>query len=327
MALSLSDKWLWDFWFARDGADYHVFYLQAPKSLEHESQRHFNVSIGHAVSQDLKTWTVLADALKPSDPALDALDNYTTWTGSILKYEGLWYMFYTGSSLQEKGLIQRIFLATSGNLLDWQKYGPPVIEADPRWYEKLDLTIWLDEAWRDPFVCQDETGLFHAFITARANEGPADARGVIGHATSKDLLSWQVRPPVSPGGDFAYLEVPQVSRLKGGYYLLFAVTHDKFSKTRLERSKPETGMHYLRADKLTGPYKLMQDKFMLADTSGSLYSGKFLYDPRGNLVFMAFENYSPEGKFIGSLTDPFPVTQLSDGRLEVDLSSKFEMTP
>src|SRR5690606_21128921 len=33
MTLALPDRWVWDFWFARDGDDVHVFYLQAPKSL------------------------------------------------------------------------------------------------------------------------------------------------------------------------------------------------------------------------------------------------------------------------------------------------------
>jgi beta-fructofuranosidase len=33
MTLRLPDKWMWDFWLIRDGMDYHVFYLQAPRSL------------------------------------------------------------------------------------------------------------------------------------------------------------------------------------------------------------------------------------------------------------------------------------------------------
>ena len=31
VALRLDEHWLWDFWFARDGDDVHVFYLQAPR--------------------------------------------------------------------------------------------------------------------------------------------------------------------------------------------------------------------------------------------------------------------------------------------------------
>jgi beta-fructofuranosidase len=33
VSLRLPDHWLWDFWFAVDGDDVHVFYLQAPRAL------------------------------------------------------------------------------------------------------------------------------------------------------------------------------------------------------------------------------------------------------------------------------------------------------
>jgi beta-fructofuranosidase len=83
MAFKLKDKWLWDFWFAQDGSDYHIFYLQSSNHWTYEWQRHFNVSVGHAVSKDLKNWTVLPDALAPSD-SLEAFDNYTTGQAASL---------------------------------------------------------------------------------------------------------------------------------------------------------------------------------------------------------------------------------------------------
>ena len=49
---SLPDRWIWDFWLARHGDDHHVFYLQAPKSIGNPDARHWNVSVGHAVSRD-----------------------------------------------------------------------------------------------------------------------------------------------------------------------------------------------------------------------------------------------------------------------------------
>jgi beta-fructofuranosidase len=47
--LQLADRWVWDFWFAREGPRYHVFFLQAPKSLVDPDLRHWNASVGHAV--------------------------------------------------------------------------------------------------------------------------------------------------------------------------------------------------------------------------------------------------------------------------------------
>ena len=107
MTLRLPDKWIWDFWLAQDDHDYHIFYLQAPRSLREESLRHWNVSIGHAVSSDLQHWRILPDALYPATNR-EAWDDFTTWTGSIIRHDGCWYLFYTGGARAEDGLVQRI---------------------------------------------------------------------------------------------------------------------------------------------------------------------------------------------------------------------------
>ena len=102
MALRIDDKWVWDFWFAQDGPDYHIFYLQAPRNLAEEKLRHWHVSIGHAVSQDLIKWQILPDVLHPSQNEAD-WDSASTWTGSVFHHAGTWYLFYTGAKHQEKG--------------------------------------------------------------------------------------------------------------------------------------------------------------------------------------------------------------------------------
>ena len=33
MTLAVDGKWVWDFWLARDGRDWHAYFLQADKSL------------------------------------------------------------------------------------------------------------------------------------------------------------------------------------------------------------------------------------------------------------------------------------------------------
>ena len=197
MALSLPDKWVWDFWFALDGDRHHVFYLQAPRSLGRSDLRHRNASIGHAVSTDLRAWTVLPDALAPGEPG--SWDDLATWTGSVIERDGRWHMLYTGISTNDSGLIQRIGLATSDDLVHWTKHpANPVLEADGRWYELLDLTRWRDQSWRDPwlFVEPDGAGV-HVLLTARSPRGPADGAGVIAHARSADFVHWEVLPPLT----------------------------------------------------------------------------------------------------------------------------------
>lgn len=318
MALKLENRWLWDFWFAQDGDDYHIFYLQSPNHWPYEWQRHFSVSVGHAISKDLSNWTVLPDALAPSDD-LRAFDNYTTWTGSVIKHEELWYMFYTGSMRQERALIQRIGLATSRDLLHWEKHSQSaLVETDPQWYELLDLASWHDQAWRDPWVFQQD-GLFHMFITARQKDGVADARGVIGHAVSENLIDWQVSSPVTKPGEFGHMEVPQLVHIGNYYYLLFTVGHGQYSSARKARGVAlETGTHYLVADNPFGPFRYLTDNFLSGDEHGSLYSGKLIQGPDGSWQFLAFQNFSKQGDFIGSLADPIAVRVTADGRLELE---------
>lgn len=321
MVIKLKEKWVWDFWFAKDGSDYHIFYLQADKSLQHEFLRHFNVSIGHAVSQDLVNWEILPDALAPSSEA-KRWDNYTTWTGSVIKHNGIWYMFYTGSTREERAWIQRIGLATSQDLIHWDKHGTePLMEADPEWYERLDLNIWHDEAWRDPYVFQHpETGKFHAFITGRVNHGEPDGRGVIAHATSDNLLNWTAQPPVTQPGEFGQMEVPQLVKIGDLYYLLFCTNAYHYSELRTNRTgmKLVHGTHYLVSENPLGPFRYLEDTvFFAGDEFGTLYSGKLIQNPAGEWVFMAFRNFDAEGNFVGEIIDPIPVHVLDDGRLKL----------
>lgn len=315
--LRLDDRWLWDFWFARDGADHHVFYLQAPRSIGDPDARHWNASVGHAVSRDLRAWTVLPDALRPG-PA-GAWDDRSTWTGSVLRAGGRWHLYYTGVSTRDQGRVQRIGVATSGDLVRWTKDpASPLLQADARWYETLDPTAWHEEAWRDPWVFHHApTGDYRMFLTARARTGPADARGVIGHARSVDLRHWEVLPPLTEPGDYGHMEVPQLVEVDGRCYLLFSVSHWAHSGRRRERAAAMSGTHYLVADRALGPYRSLTDDFLAADPHGSRYSGKIVEGPGGGLVYLHFSQYPDGDAFRGELSDPAPVLVGPGGRLEV----------
>ncbi len=211
--LRLPDHWVWDSWYAQDdNGRWHAFFLRASRALLDPHRRHRRASIGHAVSTDLRSWQLGADALVPADAP--AWDDLATWTGCTVRGpDQRWYLFYTGVGRAEDGLVQRIGLAVSDDLVTWHRHGDaPLLEADPTWYELLDRDMWYEQAWRDPWVFPDPDGDgWHMLVTARANRGPADARGVVGHATSPDLVNWTVRPPLSTPAGFGHLEVPQVA--------------------------------------------------------------------------------------------------------------------
>ncbi len=319
MSLRLPDKWVWDFWLARDGAQHHIFYLQAPRALGHPALRHQNASIGHAISSDLCSWRVLPDALHPGPGG--SWDDLATWTGSAIDHEGLWYMLYTGINRAERGVIQRIGLAVSDDLVHWEKHpANPVLEADPRWYELLDLARWRDLSWRDPWVFRDPAdGSFHALITARSPVGRADGAGVVAHACSSDLVDWELLPPLTAHGEFAQVEVPQLVRVNDRYELLVSCLAEDHSRQRLERigAPGRTGTFAFTAEDLFGPYSPPDGPLAAPDGPlGTLYAGKLIDTDTDGWRFMAFRGGS-DGDFLGELTDPLPVHEDAHGRIVV----------
>jgi beta-fructofuranosidase len=307
--LKLPDKWVWDFWIAQDGVDYHIFFLQAPKTLEQEKLRHWNATIGHAVSRDLVHWEHLPVALLPGPDG--SWDDYMTWTGSIVRSKETWYFFYTGGCRSDKGLVQKIGLATSHDLETWEKYpANPIITADSRWYETLNLSIWHEQAWRDPWVFQHpENGEWHAFITGRVNHGPPDGRGCIAHARSEDLVNWKVLPPVSAPGAFGHMEVPQLVEIGNRYYLLFSITGNMFSKDYRQNAniKPVTGTYCLVSDEAFGGFVFNSNRFLPCNVQGVYYSGKIVRNPVGDYVFLTYRHFSDTGEFIGEICNPIPI--------------------
>ncbi|WP_336723625.1 family 43 glycosylhydrolase [Cellulosimicrobium cellulans] len=316
--LTLPDSWVWDFWFADDGERHHLFFLYASRALHEPDARHYRASIGHAVSDDLVHWTRVEDALVRSDAG--AWDDLATWTGSVVRHpDGTWFLFYTGSTLTPAGNVQRVGYATSSDLTTWTKAGEnPVLAADARWYETLADGQWHDEAFRDPWVFADPRGDgWHMLLTARGRTGPADDRGVVGHAWSPDLRSWELRAPLTaPGQGFGQLEVTQVEVVDGVPVLLFSCLASDMSARRREGTTG--GVWAAPAASLLGPYDVAEAQQL---TDASLYSGRLVRDRTGRWVLLAFHHDAPDGSFVGSISDPMPV-RWEGGRLAVERASR-----
>jgi beta-fructofuranosidase len=313
--LRLPDAWLWDFWLAQDCATYHLFFLRASRALGDPNRRHRRASIGHAVSTDLRRWTLVADALVASDPP--AFDDIATWTGSVIRApDGRWRMFYTGVDRAGDGLVQRIGQAESGDLMTWHRLPDvPILRADPRWYELSGDPGSFGEAWRDPWVFPDPGGdHWHMLVTARAKGGAPDDRGVIGYALSADLRQWEAQPPLtSPGSGFGHLEVPQVEIVDRRAVLLFSCLHDELALRR-RRTGATGGVWAVTGESLLGPYDPAAAQPI---TDDSLYSGRLVRGPDGAWNLLAFRNHDRDGHFIGELSDPMPVSFTADAVLTV----------
>jgi len=304
VAFSLQDSWVWDFWLADDGTSYHLYYLHAPKSLGDPELRHRNARIGHATSPDLVAWVSHGVVLQPDDP--DAFDASSTWTGSVLQGpDGVWRMFYTGARFYPTHNIEAIGVATSTDLHRWTKHPEAVISADPRWYEKYGDSAWPEEAWRDPWVFADPGGNgWHMLITARANTGDVDNRGVIGYAFSSDLETWEVRPPLSrPGAGFAHLEVPQITVMDNRTLLLFSCGVDRMAAAKA-KGFGGGGIWSLEVPLATGPYDVGA---ATVATTAPLYSGRLVQDRAGHWMMLACHDANSDGSFDGRISDPIPV--------------------
>lgn len=327
--------YLWDFWLVSPDewrsqeSLYHLFYLQAPRSLHDPELRHTMATVGHAVSHDLRHWEHRGTVLEAGAPG--SWDDRAIWTGSVTIRDGVAYMFYTGTNRTEVQPVQRIGLAVSSDLVYWERYmHNPVLEVNTRWYEIWSTELTDIHAWRDPYVVYDaDEQTYYMFYAARINEGSHDGRAVIGLARSTDLFSWEVLPPVSIPGDFTEMEVPQVVPLNGRYYLLFCAS--RHAASHLSRLSPSQGKgwfgtHYLVADKLTGPYRSLTDEPLAADAAGTYYAGKLVSDSTGTLFFMAWRQWDEEGNFYGGLSDPAKVRVLPDGRLYLDIQQLWTPT-
>jgi beta-fructofuranosidase len=305
MALKLPGQWVWDSWFAFDGENHHAFYLQASRALGDPERRHRNTSVGHAVSNNLKTWTVVADAIAPSDSP--APDSWTTWTGSIVREDsGKWRMFYTGTSREDAGQRQTVCAATSDDLITWTKVEAlPVVSADSRWYKTL-AGGFSYEPFRDPWVYKmaGEAGwtmLVTAELKESANPRQCAAMAI---AKSEDLINWVVQPPLSsPDQGFGETEVFQYEVVDGVPIVLFCCGPIWLSDER--KAAGEIGGVYSIPVREDLEDINFEDATLFPDTS--LYASRLVQDIHGGWNLIAFVNHV-DGEFIGELCDPIPVT-------------------
>ena len=316
MGFNLADHWVWDFWLADDSERHHLFYLHAPKSLGNPDLRHRNARIGHATSADLRDWIDHGRAFDPGSPG--SFDGSATWTGSVVRGpDRLWRMFYTGSrflTADSNANIETIGLATSPDLFSWTKRPGPICSADSQWYETLGTSSWPEEAWRDPWVFWKQADqLWHMLITARGKDGAEPDRGIMAHATSPDLKSWTVQPPLSAtGSGFAHLEVFQVVKVEGRNHLVFCCDSAKLVGARAGKTG---GVWSLPVDDMPGPVDFRRARLLVDER---LYAGRIAIDRQGVPWLLAFRNVSDDGEFVGGIVDPIRVHIGSDGYLVVE---------
>lgn len=218
--------WIWDNWFVHDGTQWHAFYLQLPKAVGPERRWKDNdpyKQVGHAISKNLFDW-------QDAGPALCALPN--TWndrhiaTGSILRHESRWWMFFTGRGRNGDG----VGVALSEDLTTWKTEPQPLFPLADTFAKSGQApfeSTWEGQQRRwigisDPYVCPEpRDGWFYLVLCARVLDVPLEESGCLAVVRSRDLRHWEASGILAWPRCFERMETPQLWSHDGRWYLSF----------------------------------------------------------------------------------------------------------
>jgi glycosyl hydrolase family 32 len=303
--LRVAGTWIWDSWVVDDGERYHLFFLRAQATPEQPERRHTGAQIGHAVSHDLIDWDDLGTALAP---ARGGWDDLALWTGSVVRGDdGRWRMYYTAITTAGYGLRdQRIGLAESDDLATWRRVGDrPVLDPDPRWYRTIEEDPRRSETWRDPYVFRDPEGDgWHMLVCARVRAAPRNEDGVLGHARSRDLVTWELGPPVTEPAGFGQLEVAQVRRVEGRWLLVFTCHPEEQAAERRARFG-DFSTWVVAGDGPLGAWDVARAKPFREEPL--LFAAPLVQERDGGWAFVGFRNREAEGVYSFEIVDPIRV--------------------
>lgn len=138
-----------DFALLKHDGLYHIFYIRANRDLPDSSE----VNFGHAVSKDLWYWTQYPPVVQAG---ASSWDSSQVWAPSMVERDGVFYMFYTGVCTIPGvlGCWQSIGIATSTDLMEWNRMDAPVYECPDVPWSVCDSAL-TSNAFRDPFVMPD----------------------------------------------------------------------------------------------------------------------------------------------------------------------------
>ena len=154
------------------------------------------------------------------------LDPFVITSPKLRKFQGKWYLFYTCGTkwITDKSgkpeIIYKIKVATSSDLVNWNRDGDTLIQA----------RLGEDEAQACPDVFQIN-GTFHMFYCYRRSldfRKNIEATYRIGHAISKDLYHWEITSfaddfaPSFDGFDNEMVAYPNIFELDNSFFLLYA---------------------------------------------------------------------------------------------------------
>lgn len=295
--ISREHEWIWDSWYVVEDETLHAFYLMAPKSLGNPDLRHINARVGHSISKDGYSWTHLPEALGPSHA--ETFDNQAIWTGSIVKENNTWHMFYTGINTSTKERRQALGHAVSDDLTTWKRVSDSPILSAAAPYALLGNDRDGAEHFRDPWVFFHE-GSWHMLITASDKDG----WGTVAHATSPDLETWQLKEPLISESQFRQCEVTETIQIDGEWFLFFCMGPRDVERPGIAQG---FGTYCVPAAGPLGPFDLDRTT-LIAD---EIYAARVV-EFRGEWLLLGFGDTGNAGGFTGVICDPIKLERSSE---------------
>jgi beta-fructofuranosidase len=193
---------------------YHLFHLIIPN---HDY-------IAHAISNDGISWKRVNNALFVGHPG--EWDDDMLWTMHVCEDGDKFRMYYTGLQRRDRGVVSKIGLAESDNLVDWEKSKKNIYPIAPKgiYYETADTNprTWL--SFRDPFEFKYK-GETYLLVATRTITGPVSRRGCVGIVKiTNDVVV--LMPPLFCPLVYDDVECPCVFELNGKFYLIGSIRED-----------------------------------------------------------------------------------------------------
>lgn len=242
---------------------YHLFHLIIPN---HDY-------IAHAVSRNGISWKRVNNALFVGHPG--EWDDDMLWTMHVCEVGDKFEMYYTGLQRKDRGVISRIGLAESKNLIDWEKNRKNIFPIEPKgiFYETSDANprTWL--SFRDPFRFEYKEEVY-LLVGARTIAGPVSRRGCVGLVKiTHDIV--ELMPPIVCPLVYDDIECPCVFELNGRFFLLGSIRED-------------IKVRYWFAPEFFGEYHSFHDDVLLPQGN---YAARIVQDGDHLLVYNFFYAY------------------------------------
>lgn len=214
-------------------------------------------------------------------------------------------MAYTGNWF---GPRPAVGMAVSADLHVWEKSAAgPVTSIDERFYAAAGPGRRPFPHWRDPFLFEVD-GVAYQLVCAAAAHGDSRA-GTVGAARSRDLLAWEVLPPLNVEPFAEELECPQVIGGAHKYYLVFSTPAGLLLSDAGDPSEPVGNMYAMIGDTPLGPFRVADGAALFpAGMRDRPYAGRVVtWEGRRYLLGTVWSDAGDR------ICDPIPVELTAEG--------------